>query len=379
MNRNVLLVDDQPLVLEALRRRLSTNAVVETATCGQEGLRMIRDSGPFAVVMSDMDMPDMNGTAFLEQVRQISPDSVRMILTGHAELESAISAVNFGHIFRFLRKPCKPEELMAALAAGIEQFELITSRKELLERTLHGTVQVLAEILALTNPLAQKRAGRIARYAEEICANLEMPMPWQLQIALMLSQIGCISLPEDVLAKVHAGQALSEESLSIYRSHPELASRLLSGIPRLEPVAQMIAHQLSGLDVSAQPADLREWGAATFGAMILKLAADLDDIVGAGASLSKGVKALIAASPGLPRSVRDALGALQPGIAEPEQTLVTVAQLRIGMILDEDVISANGLRLVSRGQEITRSIMLRLQSFADGVGVTQPFRVIYGH
>jgi response regulator RpfG family c-di-GMP phosphodiesterase len=375
VNRNVLLVDDQPPVLEALRRQLSRKATVDTASSGDEGLQLIQRSGPYAVVISDMHMPRMNGAAFLERVREASPDSVRMILTGQAELESAIGAVNFGHIFRFLRKPCKSEELMAALASGVEQYELVTARKELLEQTLHGIVQVLVEILGLTNPLAQKRASRIARNAENICKTLAVPVPWQLQIALMLSQIGCISLPEEILSKIQAGHALSEESLSIYKSHPALAGKLLGGIPRLEPVARIIAHQLSSPDLSAQPDDLREWDAATFGAMILKLAADLDDILGTGVSLEKGAKMLVKASPGLPQGVLQAVTRLQPGIARAEQTLVKVSQLRVGMVLDEDVMSATGLRLVPKGQEITRSIMLRLQSFAEGVGVAQPFRV----
>src|SRR5690606_11680562 len=115
-------------------RQLSTRMDVETASNGPEALTLIENSEPFAVVISDMGMPGMDGTTFLEKVRQATPDSVRMILTGQAELESTIAAVNLGRIFRFLTKPCKSDELLASVEAGIEQYELVVSRKELLEK-----------------------------------------------------------------------------------------------------------------------------------------------------------------------------------------------------------------------------------------------------
>ena len=375
MNRKILLVDDQPPVLEALRRQLSVRIPVETASSGHEGLALVENSGPFAVVVSDMGMPQMNGAMFLENVRKVSPDSVRMILTGQAELGSTIEAVNFGRIFRFLTKPCKSGELLAAVESGIEQYELVVARKELLEKTLHGTVQILTEILGLTNPLAQKRATRIARYAEEICAALDVPVGWQLQIALMLSQIGCITLPEQVLSKIHAGHTLSDEFESIYRSHPVLAARLLSGIPQLEPVARIVSLQLDTLDLSDQPEDFEEWEISQFGAMILKVCSDLDDAVSIGVSRDRGLKMITQGTPNMPIRLLNVLKTLNHGGTKAERTLVKVSQLQVGMVLDEDVMSANGLRLVPRGQEVSRSILLRLQSFAEGVGVVQPFHV----
>ena len=374
VNKKVLLVDDEPAVLEALRRLLSSVTTVEIAKNGVEGLSLIEKAGPFAVVISDMGMPGMNGVEFLDRVRQLAPDSVRIILTGQAELESTIAAVNFGRIFRFLTKPCRKDELMAALESGLEQYSLVIAQRELLEKTLHGTVEVLTEILGLTNPLAQKRAARMTRYAEEICAGLAFPMPWQLRIALMLSQIGCITLPEQVLASVHTGE-LSDESSAIYRSHPALAGKLLGGIPRLEPVAEIVAAQHEPLELAGQPEDFNEWDVRVFGAMILKICGDLDDAVNAGLSSEQAFRMITEALPRLPPSLLRVLRTLKHGAAKAERSLLKVPQLQIGMVLDEDVMSSNGMRLVPKGQEVTRSIMLRLQSFADGVGVTQPFWV----
>ena len=198
MTPRILMVDDEPLVLEALSRQLRGKVSLDTATSGREALELIRTSGPYEIVISDMRMPVMRGDALLEEVRKVAPDSVRMILSGHAELESVISAVNRGQIFRFLIKPYSAEDLTGAMEAGVEQYRLVTGQRELLERTLRGAVEVLTEILSLTHPLAQRRANRIAHAARKIAAALGIAFDWQVDLACMLSQIGCIALQEDL-------------------------------------------------------------------------------------------------------------------------------------------------------------------------------------
>ncbi len=378
MNERVLLVDDEPLILEALRRHLARKYTVATAGSALEGLELVAGEETFAVVISDMRMPGMSGAVFLERVHDLSPDSVRMILSGHAELESAIAAVNLGRIFRFLTKPCTSDELLSAVESGIEQYELVTSRRELLEKTLHGAVQVLTEILGLTNPAALQRASRIARYAEKLCAALNVPMQWQLRIAIMVSQIGCITLPEEILASLHAGQALSAEAEAIYRSHPELAAKLLGEIPRLETVAEIVARQLNAPDFAAQPDDLGAWNTADFGAAILKLCSDLDTSLVTGVPRERAVRSLLNAHPDMPASLVAGLQKLEVNRMEPGTAMLHVTQLRVGMIVDEDVLSRDGMLLLSKGQEVTRSILLRLQVIANGTGVVQPFRVVLG-
>src|SRR5579872_5364165 len=110
MDRNtrasILCVDDEPRVLDGLTRVLRRDFVVSTALSGADGLALLSQGGPFAVVMSDMRMPVMDGATFLQNVRQTSPDSTRVLLTGQTEIESAIAAINRGNIFRFLLKPC---------------------------------------------------------------------------------------------------------------------------------------------------------------------------------------------------------------------------------------------------------------------------------
>lgn len=134
MSNKILFVDDEAPALDGYRRILRQEFPVATALSGEEGLVTIRTTGPFAVVISDMRMPGMNGSEFLAQVRSKSPDSVRMLLTGHADLDSAIDAVNRGNIYRFLTKPCEKESLVEAILSGMAKYSAVVAEKELVRK-----------------------------------------------------------------------------------------------------------------------------------------------------------------------------------------------------------------------------------------------------
>ena len=375
MTERVLLVDDEANVLDGLRRQLRKKVNVETAESGAEGLQKVRDLGPFAVVVSDMRMPQMNGAEFLSQVRAIAPDTVRMILSGQAELESTIAAVNDGHIFRFLTKPCPAESLGSALDAGLEQHRLVRAERDLLEKTLSGAVRTLTEILGVTNPVAYSRASRIQRYSKDLVIALGIKGRWQFGLAGMLSQIGCITLPADTLSRKFSGLALTAEEEAVYAAHPQLAGKLLGSIPRLETVAEIVARQMETVDWSSLPAELKEWDTGTLGALILRAATAIDDLITAGMAPDTALSTLEQQADALPDQLRSVLHKVQVNKEKAEKKTAKVSDLVIGMILDEDIMSTNGMRLIPRGQEVTQTILLRLRSIAAGVGIVEPFRV----
>src|SRR5437868_1164007 len=139
----ILCVDDEPNILAGLALHLERRYEVATATSGAAGLEYLERDGSTAVVLSDMRMPEMDGAAFLSQVRQLRPDSVRLLLTGQTDIAAAIAAINQGQIFRFLSKPCPPDILMDAVKAAVEQHRLVTSERVLLEQTLRGSIKTL--------------------------------------------------------------------------------------------------------------------------------------------------------------------------------------------------------------------------------------------
>jgi response regulator RpfG family c-di-GMP phosphodiesterase len=375
MNQRVLFVDDEPNVLEGIQRTLRKQVELQTASSGAEALRLMHESGPFALVVSDMRMPAMNGAQFLAKVREQEPDTIRMILSGQADLQATIAAVNEGHIYRFLTKPCPSDQLLAAVEDGLKQHRLLTAEKVLLEQTLSGAVKMLIEILGMVSPAASNRAARLQRYTIELSTALGLPERWEWGLAAFVSQIGCVALPKDMLFKVEACQALTEEEKRLYESHPEVAGKLLAAIPRLEDVAAIVAAQFGSLHFAGMPDDLRQWDVRKAGQQLLRTSIEYDSLVARGASRESAVNTLRAPKFEIPPSVLKALLSLSTTAKERVVRQIRLGDLTVGMILDEDLVSPKGIRLVPSGTEVTGTLMIRLTSIANGVGVAEPFRV----
>jgi serine phosphatase RsbU (regulator of sigma subunit) len=143
VHNRVLFVDDDPKILAAFRRQLRKTADIETVPSGPEGLDAIRNKGPFSVVVTDYCMPEMNGVEFLQRVREIAPETVRMLLTGSADLNAAIEAVNQGNIFRFLTKPCTTEALTDALLKGMKKYRRAHKERKFNQRTRRSLAQAM--------------------------------------------------------------------------------------------------------------------------------------------------------------------------------------------------------------------------------------------
>src|ERR1035438_9616095 len=152
MMDKILFVDDESLALSGYQRLLHRGFDVGIALDAEQGLASIQKNGPYAVVIPDMRMPGMNGAQFLSQVRQKAPDTVRMLLTGYTDLDAAMDAVNDGNIFRFLTKPCEKDLLVKAITSGVEQYRLVRIEKDLLEKTLRGSIRVLTDVLSAASP-----------------------------------------------------------------------------------------------------------------------------------------------------------------------------------------------------------------------------------
>lgn len=145
MPASVLCIDDEPAVLTACEYFLKADYAVTTVTSCAEALALLASRGPFAVVVSDLHMPEMNGIQFLNVINELYPDTVRVLMTGHLDLESALRAVNDGHVFRCLTKPWSAAALRGAVAAGVAQYELIVSDRRRVEETLRTASAQLAE------------------------------------------------------------------------------------------------------------------------------------------------------------------------------------------------------------------------------------------
>lgn len=379
----ILFVDDEQNVLDGLRRMLGRTLNITTAQSGAEGLEIIRTSGPFAVVLADMRMPEMDGIEFLCQVRKLSPDTVGMMLTGNSDQETAKNAVNRSRVFRFLTKPCAPDVLRDALLAGISQHRLITAEKELLHKTLTGSIKALADVLGLVNPKAFARGGRIKPIVKVLVARMDLDQPWQYEIAAMLSQLGCIVLPPETIDKVFSRRTLTAREEEMFASHPHHGRKLLEHIPRLEQCAQIIEHQLTHYDAWDSAQMGRADSAVALGAQILLAATDFD------AQLSEGRGRQVAVT-----KMRETKGVYNPDLLDILEKApipgiddvlngsvknLNVSELNVGMFAIEDILTTAGTLLVPKGSEITQPLLARLRNFVHGVGIAEPIEVLVPH
>ena len=373
MAEKILFVDDESNVLDSIARQLRKRFTLSTAISGQEALQVLKDQGPFSVVVSDMRMPGMDGVQFLETVKELYPDTVRMMLTGNADQGTAIEAVNKGQIFRFLNKPCSTAVLVPALALAQRQHRLITAERELLDKTLMGSVKVLAELLSLSNPTAFSRGYRIKNIVVELAQLLEQGHIWKYEIAALMSQIGCITLPIDILHKKNANISLTREETEMYRSHPQAGASLLADIPRLESVAVMIALQMLRYDAYTDETSTDEEG--VIGAQILKIALDYDLLLFQGKNSNDALHELSSDTGEYNPNILKLLGNVKSQDKHASIVSLRIQDISIGMIAEENILAKNGILLAPKGQEITWPVLQGLLNFSRQVGVREPVMV----
>lgn len=378
MTEKILCVDDELNILLALQRQLRKQFHLDSALGAEKALAAIERDGPYAVIVTDLQMPGMNGLELLARVKDISPETVRIMLTGQADLNTAIAAVNQGSIFRFLTKPCSTDEMAVTLGAAVEQHRLITAERHLLENTLRGSVKVLTEVLSLVHPAAFSRASRIHRYLHHMATELQLRDIWQYDVAAMLSQIGCITMEPGALDRVYTGEELSDEEKKMFASHPAAGGELLGHIPRLEPVAQMIAGQ--NLAYGQEPAAPGDCGRkdVVAGTELLRAAIDYDQSITRGRSHEEALAHMRRRGHEYAPSCLDALGTFVAPEGGMEMRVLKSTELCPAMIVDQDVRAKNGLLLLAKGQEVTLSVLGRLKSFAAKIGIAEPIRVLLG-
>jgi response regulator RpfG family c-di-GMP phosphodiesterase len=367
-SESILCVDDDPNILEALRRQFRKTFRIEIAIGAERGLAAIASRGPFAVVVSDLRMPGMDGIQFLAAVRTLAPDTVRVMLTGQADLAAAIAAVNQGGIFRLLLKPSSAIILTKVIESALEQHRLIVAERQLTQQTLLGCVEVLAEVLSIVEPVAFSRTARVRRYVNQLTQILNLTASWQIEAAAMLSQIGWITIPTEIANKVAANQPLSAEESRRFREHPAAAARIIERIPRLETVAKIIEAQLApphadgaAVDPKA-PRDIVQYGAA-----ILNAAMDFDARRRRGLSHADALADMRSRADFYTPEVISALARIEENELAEQIQVVPVSRLAVGMILEQDICARNGMCLIGQGQQITATLLQRLQGFSHAL------------
>ncbi len=357
----VLCVDDEPRVVDGLALHLRREYRVAVAHGAQSALQALKEGGAPAVIVSDMRMPGMDGATLLKHVKHLYPETARILLTGDPGRDVAIAAVNEGQIFRYLTKPCPPEQLRAAIEAGVAHHKLLIAERVLLQETLIGSITALVDILALTHPVAFGRATRLKRLASDLAEAVGQKGFWQLEAAAMVSQLGLISLPNELVEKLYYGKRLTPEERALAEGAPHVAQKLLGRIPRLEPVMEI-------LSVSRQTKAEVPEGLIKLGAGILRLVQEYDTQIAQGRAVGEAIEAIrmppLRHDGKLVEQLELLVGAL---VGAQELSEIVVGDVIPGMVFMVDLRTPVGTLLVPKGFEVTEAFLERVRNFGPGI------------
>jgi response regulator RpfG family c-di-GMP phosphodiesterase len=409
----LLLVDDEPGILSSLRRLLRPAGYrIHTAESGQAGLDILARE-PIDLIISDMRMPEMDGAAFLAQVREHWPASTRILLTGHADMSSTIAAINCGEIFRYIPKPWNDAELLLVVRDALERQRLRNENASLLaltqaqndqlkefnssleDRVRQRTAEIeqINSFLNLANDrlkqnflvsikmfsgLIELRAGamaghsrRVADLARKLADRLGLPAREQQDVffAALLHDIGKIGFPDELLARPVS--RMSGDDLGRYRKHALAGEAALMPLAELKDVARIVRAHHERFDGEGFPDGLLGLN-IPLGARILSVVNDYDGMQ-IGSLAEKRLRpdearAMIVQSrgrrhdPQIVDAFVELLGGLDREVVREEQ--VACADLKPGMVLARDLVSREGILLLSADFVLDPALIRQIQDYA---------------
>ena len=419
----LLFVDDEPNILSALRRLFRPRGYkILTAESGAAGLAILEQES-VDLVIADMRMPEMDGAEFLKRVRQRWPDSMRLLLTGYADIGSIVDAINLGEIFRYITKPWNDNDIVLVVQEALARQALQRERRRLdalvkhqneellgvntrlearvaerteelmgANRSLQGANERLKSnfitSIKVFTALVELRGGNLAGHARRVAdlsrrlamrLGLEPKLAQEIFVAGLLHEIGKVGFTDEML--VTPVVMMNPRQLELYRGHPHRAAQLLMPLPDLKGATEIIGAQLERFDGAGYPRRLLA-NDIPLGARILALASDYDSLqMGTLAQRhldAHDAQAVIVQSSGKrydPQAVMalvNLLGGVPSAITEPEMVqdmAVSVGALQVGMILSRDLITPSGLLMLSTDHVLDERVIRKILDFEKSAGL----------
>ncbi len=252
----ILAIDDEQNNLSLIQRTLRSNYNLLLASSGQEALDIIEERGEeISLIVSDQKMPLMEGTEFFKRISDKYPDIVKILLTGHSNIDILVEAINECHLFQYILKPFEPEQLCMVVENGIKKFELTTSRTQILRdlsELFYKTIKSISFALDAKDKYTHGHSLRVTLYSLALAKKLNLPdeLLEEIETAGLLHDIGKIAIPEKILLK--PGK-LTEEEYNIIKSHPELGERLITGIEKLKLISNWLKSHHERYDGKGYP------------------------------------------------------------------------------------------------------------------------------
>jgi len=376
----ILVVDNDAKVQEAFVRLFQDKGKVITFGETEGALKWLKENSGVSVIVTALNVPGRGGSAFLQASETFAPQASRIILTTETSVDRLKEAVNQRHIFMFLNKPCSATELTAAIDGALAHHAQITYERQMLEKTLSGSVKLLIEMLALFHTEAFRRTPIMRAQALKIAKKLSIKRTWELEMAVMFSPLGEALLPKEILGRYRAAKTLTDQERRVLATAPAQTKHLLQNIPQLERVADVLYLSGRGFDGSGFPEDGPTGKDIPLNSRIIKLLTDLWY-----ASPETGVDAAAFEALTINRRQYDphllgvAKACLLDEVEAPRERKISACYIRAlkpGDILVDDALTEGTHELVlSRGHQLTETTIRRLVQFDKVTGVRQPIRV----
>jgi response regulator RpfG family c-di-GMP phosphodiesterase len=396
-NNKVLYVDDESSLLASFSSLMRREGYqIQTLGDSTTILSVIEKNGPFALVISDQRMPGLDGVGVLKQVREVHPETIRVLLTGFASLDDTQRAINESGIARYMNKPWDDEELKKLARECVDQYNLTAENKYLtsqlvekneilsvlLDGTVGQTIRVLSHLLLYINPQAANQTERIRKLAKailDLMPNLSTEERWDIDRALDLFNIGIAFLPPLIQVSLNKDGLQSLERFPVACNHHLLASDLIKDIPRFGKVANIIRYQAKNFDGTGKP-DLEQVRGKDLplGARLLHILLDLEK------SSTENFRGRVVLEEMVKRPVKydkDLIELILQGGAskkgQRKEASLTITHIRAGMIAVDDIKTNAGQVLLQRNTVITESSVKILQHWNGYDHIIEPIRVVY--
>ena len=377
----VLLVDDEERLLDDLRRQLRGKFETVTVEGGNRALEILENQSEIAVIICDMHMRGMTGIEVLEASIQKSPATTRIMLTGNADQDCAIEAINKSHVFGFLKKPCSTDILIEGIEKGLAHHRLLVREKKLMETTMAGSIKLLSDVVSLMDPAATSGSRKIGRWADVLSPHLIDVNRWELNFAVMLAPLGRISIPLDALLRHNKSESLSEKERAMIENVPKVGNRLLNNIPSMATVSKAVLYQDKNFDGSGFPDENTHGAEIPIIARVLRILKPLAEISGDSELATTHLDELLRHKewfdPELLLLARQHL--IAPEKAAPESkvqkqeevhtprqsTMVRTSTLHEGQRLAADLINTDGTLILSEGTKLSQTQVEKIRSMLE--------------
>lgn len=377
----ILFVDDNQSVLSAFRRNLRKRYDVVTVDSGELALETLKGNDSFGVIVSDMQMPGLNGVEFLERAVELSPNSVRIMLTGNADQETAIDAVNRGQVFRFLNKPCSVDQIIEVLEEAVKQYDVGLIESRMLEETLAGCVKVLSDVLGLVAPFALGSGQRLRDSIAPFIRAVKLKSVWVYEVSSLLSGIGYTALPVSLIRKLESSEGLNSKETALLREVPEIGYELVSEVPKLGVIARAIKYQNKRYDGGGFPEDDVAGADIPLASRILKIFGNRMNLEREGIA-EKAAKDKMTSEVGVydPKILELCFKFyptyLNASISKDKSVnALQLSELKPGHTVVSDLTTTDGVLFVEAGNRLTAATIRRIRNYVALEQVEGPFYV----